>query len=141
MVVWIRVISFTIDMEGCKPELGVVVYPTEAAAKAAAKESGGLALPVASDYMKTLFTPEQFPIDGVVQFHRSAILSEHNGSDASLRYNAFDVDATSLPHEAASKVITRNGEEDTIHRTEYGDEAQAWFATLEAELECFVHCE
>jgi hypothetical protein len=139
MTIWIRVITFTVDKE--VPELGVVVYPSEAAAKEAVKTRGGLALPVDSAYLKTLFTPEQFSVGGVVQHSLSAVLEDHNTSAARHLENCFNVDYSSLDHHLVPEFVTVNDHEEMIHVTEFGAEAEAWFATLEAELECFVHVE
>jgi hypothetical protein len=139
--IWIRVISFTVQTEGCKPELGIVVYPTEAAAKAATKEHGGLVLPVDSDDLKNMFTPQEFSIEGVKELHRSAILTEHATSDAVFFENSFEVDYSSLEHFLVPEFVPVGDGEEMIHVMDFGDDAKTWFRELEAELGCFVHIE
>jgi hypothetical protein len=139
--IWIRVVSFTVDRG--KPELGIVVYPTEVDAKDAAKQRGGLALPVDSADLKNMFTPQEFSIDGVREFHRSAILTKIGDSVARFLENSFEVDYSTLPYERVTETVPYDDgserEPRTIHYDACGSEAHAWFEQLESELGAFVH--
>jgi hypothetical protein len=134
MKIWTRIVTFTVDRD---LEMGIVLYPTKEAAYAAAREHGGIALPVDSADLKELYKPEQFSIEGVQQMHRSGVLREssEDGDGAIFLENSFSVDATSFPHDLVPYP------DSTLCWKKYGDEAQAWFQILEDELDAFVHVE
>jgi hypothetical protein len=140
MIISTRVVTFTID-HGL--EMGLIAYPTETAARNAARTSGGIVLPVDSEYLKTLFTPEDFSVEGVKQSSLSAILRESSEDHdcAIFVENSIGVDYSSLEHHLVPEFVKVADGEEIIHVMEFGDEAKAWYAALEAELGAFVHVE
>jgi hypothetical protein len=136
------VVTFTVDHD---LEVGLVVYPTKDAAYDAARKHGGIVLPVDSADLKNLFTPQEFTIDDVKQLHRSAILREGDDCDGDCAIfveNSISVDYSSLPHKLVPEIVNDGDDQErTIQVTEFGPEADAWFATLEVELGAFVHVE